>query len=308
MSADPSPPRAPVPCVAVCLAAFNGVRWLDEQLTSIVAQREVDCRIFVSVDRSTDGTEALVERWAAEQPRISVLSQGQRFGSASLNFFRLLREVDFAGFDFVAFADQDDIWHEDKLRHSIAQLRRHAAAGVSTNVTAFWPDGTELLIRKDQHMGRWNHLFESAGPGCTYVFEADLASRLGEALRRDPDTAGRIALHDWLVYAWVRANGRTWWIDPTSTMRYRQHGGNEFGANRGLRAALSRWQKLAGGWYRTQVLSMARFVGQGEAWPIRRLQRLGLLDRLALIGSVASLRRLWRDRIVLALALAIMRR
>ncbi len=294
--------------LAVCLAAYNGVQWIDEQLSSILAQRNVDLSVFVSVDRSDDGTEAVIDGWAARDGRVVPLEHGHRFGSAARNFFRLLRAVDFSGFDAVCFADQDDVWNPDKLELGLRAMQQHAADGVSSNVVAFWPDGREALLRKNQPIGRWNHLFESAGPGCTYLIRAQVAVGLGQALRASPQLAERIALHDWLVFAWTRAHGGHWHIDATPTMRYRQHGGNEFGANRGLPAGLARWRRLIGGWYRDQVLAVAEFVGLGEAEPVVRLRRLAPADRLHLLASVAALRRRRRDQYLLALAFLLMRR
>lgn len=298
-----APPR-----VAVCLAAYNGCRWLDEQLDSILGQEGVVPTVFISVDRSSDGTEDLVDRRAMADGRLVVLPHGQRFGSAAQNFFRLLREVDFAGFDHVCFADQDDVWLTDKLRRAIEAGAALGADGVSSSVVAFWPDGHERLVRKDQPMGRWNHLFESAGPGCTYVLKAPLAIRIGQMLREQSVRAGEVALHDWMLYAWTVAHGHRWHIDAYPGLRYRQHGANEFGANVGLTAIRSRWKKLADGWYRTQVLNMAALAGASSAPPIRRLQRLDWIDRLALALSVGQLRRLWRDRVVLAAAFLVMPR
>ena len=94
--------------IAVCLAAFNGVRWLAEQLDSILAQEGVAVTVFVSVDQSSDGTEQWIDARAQVDSRIVVLPHGERFGGAARNFFRLLRDVDFSGFDYVSFADQDD--------------------------------------------------------------------------------------------------------------------------------------------------------------------------------------------------------
>jgi rhamnosyltransferase len=49
------------PTIAVLLAAFNGTPWLKEQVDSILAQENVDLTLFISVDQSSDGTEALVD-------------------------------------------------------------------------------------------------------------------------------------------------------------------------------------------------------------------------------------------------------
>lgn len=296
------------PIVLVLLAAFNGARWIREQIQSILAQQGVTVSILVSVDRSNDETEALVEELSRADHRIQYLPMGQHFGSASQNFFRLLRECVLADAEYVCFADQDDIWIHDKLKYSIDRLFEVRAQGISTNVTAFWADGREVLIDKAQPMGRWNHLFESSGPGCTYVIPASSARDLMEALRAKEAMTKYIELHDWLTAAWVRANRGSWYIDPCSTMRYRQHETNEFGANLSIAAAKSRWKRLINGWYRQQVLTIALFVGQENAPPIRRLLRLNLLDRILLAVAVRNLRRLRRDRLILAAALIVMKR
>jgi len=98
------------PKIAVLLSAYNGLAYLSPQVESIVSQQQVEITLFVSVDFSNDGTQLWFEELANSIHVVRVLSYGQRFGSAALNFYRLLRDVDFSDFDFIAFADQDDIW------------------------------------------------------------------------------------------------------------------------------------------------------------------------------------------------------
>jgi rhamnosyltransferase len=178
----------------------------------------------------------------------------------------------------------------------------------SSDVIAFWPDGSERLITKAQPLRDWDHLFESPGPGCTFMMKTEIALKVAEVLRNNQNIAKDIELHDWFVYAWARSNGYKWWIDPMPTVRYRQHASNEFGANAGLSAIKWRWGKLIKGWYRNQILLMARLIGQENAWPIKRIERLNLFDRLILVASVGKFRRLWRDRLVLCAALLLMRK
>ncbi len=99
------------PQVAVLLAAYNGTQWIEEQLASILAQSVVKVTVYISVDASTDETETWCAEFAADHPNIFVLPSGFRFGGASRNFFRLIRDVDLQAYDYVSFADQDDIWH-----------------------------------------------------------------------------------------------------------------------------------------------------------------------------------------------------
>ena len=119
-STEPAP--ATTPRVLVLLATFNGARWLDEQLDSIIAQQGAQVTILAADDGSTDGTAALVERRTAAWLAAPVLApSGHQLGAAG-NFLRLLREAPLTGFDFVALADQDDIWLPGRLARAVQHL------------------------------------------------------------------------------------------------------------------------------------------------------------------------------------------
>ena len=98
------------PQIVVLLAAYNGTRWIAAQIDSRLAQQAVAVQVVLSIDRSSDGTEAWAAELAQRDARVSVLPGGQVFGSAAPNFFRLLRDVDMAGCDYVALADHDDLF------------------------------------------------------------------------------------------------------------------------------------------------------------------------------------------------------
>ena len=59
--------------IAVLLAAYNGMQWIEEQIDSILNQRNVDVTIFISVDLSTDGTYEWCQALQKKNPRIVVL-------------------------------------------------------------------------------------------------------------------------------------------------------------------------------------------------------------------------------------------
>ena len=195
------------PRVLVLLAAFNGMAYLPAQLASILCQQAVAVQVVLSIDRSSDGTEAWAAQFAQRDARVSVLPGGQVFGGAAPNFFRLLRDVNLAGFDYVAMSDQDDLWHPDKLARACQQLQHTGAVGYSGNVTAFWPNGKERLIDKAQPQQPWDFLFEAPGPGCTFVLAQPLALALQTWVRQQGSALQPVDFHDWLIYAWARARG-----------------------------------------------------------------------------------------------------
>src|SRR6185437_2343672 len=110
----PTPPGAtrvpaeagPKPRVLVLLAARNGAPWIREQLESILAQENVELRLAVRDDASTDLTLKELEGFA-DNPRVSILPGPAPTGSAAGNFLALIHDNPADAMDFVAFADQD---------------------------------------------------------------------------------------------------------------------------------------------------------------------------------------------------------
>jgi rhamnosyltransferase len=285
------------PRIAIALAAYNGMAYLSEQVESILQQEGVDITLFISVDRSSDGTEAWVERLAQQDQRVVVLPSGHTFGGASANFFRLLRELDLSGFDCFGFSDQDDIWSNNKLVHGYRQLTAHGADGYSSNVTAFWPSGKQVLVYKSSPQRRWDYLFESAGPGCTYLMRRALAIELQNAVRNQSQTLAKVAYHDWFAYAYARAHGFKWVIDDYSGMQYRQHENNQLGANAGFASFLWRLRQVMSGEALTQSFLIAQSVGLPEMHQFKKLIGGGSLEMLQLAVLAPQCRRRRRDQL-----------
>ena len=291
-----------MPRMAVFLAAYNGMTYLSDQIESILLQRNVTVQIFISVDQSADGTEDYLAQWALSEPRLSLLPFGERFGGAGPNFYRLLRDVDLSEFDYLSFADQDDVWLSDKLIRAHLQLQASNADAYSSNVLAFWPSGRQALITKSQPQQRWDFLFEAAGPGCTYVMTKELVCAIQVLLKNRWADVQQVALHDWFVYAFARANGYRWLIDDYAGMLYRQHERNQVGVNQGWKAVIHRAGKVFSGWGLTQSALIAELVGLGNDPFIKRWSggsRWGLLW-LACHGW--QCRRRLRDQLLFALS------
>ncbi|GLO31930.1 glycosyl transferase [Pseudomonas putida] len=288
------------PRILVLLAAYNGRDWIAEQVESILEQAGVEVQIAISVDASTDGTEALVSEWAQRDSRIVCLPHGRRFGGAAANFFRLLVDTPLSGHDYVAFADQDDVWLPNKLLRACEVLSTGHYSAYSSDVLAFWPDGREQAIRKSQPQVAYDYLFEAAGPGCTYVFVSGLAGQIKQNIEQLQSRMAHVSLHDWFCYAYARAHGYNWFIDNQLHMRYRQHANNQVGVNTGIAAFSKRLRQVFDGWWLSQARLIAELVGKKDdpfvrAWyPCTRLS----LTRLA--ANCGQCRRRARDKLVFA--------
>ena len=219
----------------ILLAAWNGERYLPQQLDSILAQDESAWRLTVSDDGSTDGTPDILKEYARRYPeRIRVCHSGQRFGSAKGHFLYLMRQCTAP---YALFSDQDDVWHPDKLRLTMQALRQaEEQSGADTPILVF----TDLrLVDEALHpladsLTRYQHrpvedldyrslLMQNVVNGCTIGCNQALMTLAGQC--REDDA---ILMHDGWLAAVAARFGRIIYVDK-ATMDYRQHSGNSVG-------------------------------------------------------------------------------
>ena len=306
------------PRILVLLATHNGADYLAEQLDSVLGQQDVEVRVVVSDDASSDATMQVLGGYAADE-RVEVLEPG-RFGSAAANFFRLVRHCDATGFNAVAFCDQDDIWVPHKLRRHYELLElAHGLDGagpyaaVSSNVTAFDAVGNRRLIVKNQQQRACDYAFESGGPGSTFLLRPEAYVLVRDRLRRPDSAASAAKDHDWLIYALVRASGGRWCIDSEATVDYRQHDANALGANEGWRQNLRRFRQIADRTHRRdtqRIVAAAQEVATPQQaprleWLAARITRNDVFSRLRLARRAPELRRRRRDQLALAATVAL---
>lgn len=288
--------------IAVLLASYNGIKYIKEQLDSILNQKEVDVTIFISDDLSTDKTVEYLQNIYKDFKNIVYLTSGSKFGGAGKNFFRLIKDVDFSSFDFVSFVDQDDIWYEDKLIRAIKTIEDKQIDAYSSNVLAFWEDGKEMVINKSSSQARYDYLFEAAGPGCTYVLKKDLAISLQKFISENWEDVNKVELHDWFIYAFARENNYKWHIDEKPSMRYRQHTSNQVGANDGLNAKLKRLKKVLSSWYREEIIKIIKVLRLENKYKFSKyILNKSYLNNLLLLKYSFEFRRNKKEKLFLSL-------
>ncbi len=292
--------------VAILLATYNGIKYIKEQIDSILNQKEVDVTIFVSDDLSTDGTIEYLQNIYKDEKRLFYLGSYDKFGGASKNFFRLIKDVDFSNFDYISLADQDDIWYEDKLIRAINTIKDKQIDAYSSNVLAFWEDGKEIILEKAQTQVKYDYLFEAAGPGCTYVFTFKLANNIKEFLIKNWDKINQIDLHDWFLYGYSRENNYRWHIDEKPSMKYRQHTLNQVGANNGLNAKIKRLKKVFSSWYRNETKKIIKVLEIEDKYKVTKyILNKTYLNNLLLLKDSFKFRRKFSEKIFLTILIFI---
>ncbi len=114
----PDAPPPVEPLVSILLPTFNGARFIDEQLRSVLAQTFSTFELLIYDDGSTDGTWPILEAHTQADPRIRVWRGAANAGQGSALTFLL----DQAHAPLICFCDQDDIWATDRLQHLNAAL------------------------------------------------------------------------------------------------------------------------------------------------------------------------------------------
>lgn len=224
------------PLIDILMATYNGERFIGEQIESIQGQTYQNWRLLVSDDCSCDATLDVVRRYAAEDSRIRIVSEGVRYGGAKENFFALMRKADAS---YVMFCDQDDVWRSDKIAVEISVLLDSEARYGSSrpimahsNLALIDGDGRnlgltmrDLIVDVDMRFASPAQLmFTNVAAGCTMVMNR---SCLDESLKAN--CLDSVYMHDWWVTLVACMLGRRVYIDE-SLVFYRQHENNVVGA------------------------------------------------------------------------------
>lgn len=250
--------------VSVVMASFNGARFIEEQLRSILAQTLPPREILVGDDGSSDGTVRIIKRVAdSSMVPIHVVENERTLGYGD-NF---LRTASRARFRYVAFADQDDVWDPRKIERSVAVLQQPGVRIVAHQMNLIDQHGA--FIRLDTH-GTRRTVRIPAGRGdpfgvffgFTMTFERTLLDMLPAADRgRDSFKPSMPLAHDrWVYFLGTAFGDAVLLAEPLAG--YRQHGTQSFGIIRSTRRARF-LAKLARG--RAQAETLAEIAAQRRA-------------------------------------------
>lgn len=107
------------PLVSIALTTYNGERYLAQQMDSLLVQDYPNFEIVVSDDGSSDGTVALLERYAEQDARVRLLPRARERLGFNDNFARCFAAC--RG-ELISPCDQDDYWYPTKTRRLVEGL------------------------------------------------------------------------------------------------------------------------------------------------------------------------------------------
>lgn len=218
--------------VAILLSTYNGEKFLESQIDSIIKQTFKDWNLFIRDDGSRDSTKRIIEKYIAKYSNIRLLNDSKYHRGIKGSFIYLLKNTES---EFYMFCDQDDVWLPTKIEDSFKlaisydQLRPILIATdlsvVDSNLNMLHKSMWEAANMRN----KTNHLdlLEVCDylTGCTMLFNESAKKAI---LETDKNNHFKI-LHDQLASISVlREKGIISVVDK-STILYRQHGKNVVG-------------------------------------------------------------------------------
>jgi len=114
------------PRVSIAMTTYNAGPWLAEQLASFTRQQLLPDEVVICDDGSTDGTIDGLRRFAQDAPFAVQVECNPENLTTTPNFEKA---VSLCRGEFIFLADQDDVWHPDKISSLVAELEAHPNAG-----------------------------------------------------------------------------------------------------------------------------------------------------------------------------------
>lgn len=109
--------------VTVIMPVYNGERYIETAIRSVIDQTYGNWKLIVVNDGSTDSTCSIVERLSSEDSRIILVHNGGDKGAAGSRNYGL----DMCSSEYVAFLDSDDVWEPSKLKTQLDQMKQKGA-------------------------------------------------------------------------------------------------------------------------------------------------------------------------------------
>lgn len=222
--------------ISVCMATYNGEKYIKEQMNSILMQLGNQDELIISDDQSSDGTVEIIHSF--NDPRIHLIIHKADHGFVR-NFENALK---YAQGDYIFLSDQDDIWMPNKVEESLKELRKSDFV-VSDCITI---NENEKVISQsridDYHIktGFWRLMIKTRYLGCCMAFKRSV---LDSALPFPKNTY--LMEHDlWLASVAECYYKTTLIYKPL--IKYRRHGENvsDGGFTRGYSLPVKIYRRL----------------------------------------------------------------
>ncbi|TAK73905.1 MAG: glycosyltransferase family 2 protein, partial [Gammaproteobacteria bacterium] len=223
--------------ILILMSTYQGEQYLAAQLDSIIAQTHTQWRLLIRDDGSTDGTVDIIKRYVERDARIRLMADDLGNLKPAQSFSVLMEKALLEKEPFICFADQDDVWREEKLSLQVKALKEleeiHGEnipllvfsdlCVVDANLSTIHP--SYLKFEKLSA-----NLVSSLQTLLIYNYVTGCAAAMNRALLALATPVPEKALmHDWWCALCAASEGKLGFIEQ-ATLYYRQHEKNDSGS------------------------------------------------------------------------------
>ena len=224
------------PKISICMATYNGARYIEHQIESIFAQSNQDWQLIIRDDGSDDNTVSIIENYAAKhRGKIKLIKDNNSQLGATLNFGYLLEHADT---EYIMFSDQDDIWLPNKVEMTLNTIKE---------AEKIYPD-MPLLVHTDlrvvdsdlntiaNSMWSYQKLLPDIGNNLKKIMAHNVVTGSAMMINRKAKEVSipvprEAIMHDWWIAINVAMHGKIVYVSTPSIL-YRQHSKNVIGAQK----------------------------------------------------------------------------
>ncbi len=207
--------------ISVVICTYNGEKYIEEQLQSVIQQSYENLEIIINDDCSTDKTLEIVKEVQSKDNRIKVYQNEHNLGF-NKNFEKSLQ---YPTGELVTLCDQDDIWEIEKIEKQYILLTRTNSSLVYCNAQLMDANGndlgknlfTQLHVTPISGDTQLSLIFDNCISGNTLLFKTSLINKIYPI----PET---IFFDRWIGF--VASYEATIAVIKDPLIHYRQHGGN----------------------------------------------------------------------------------
>lgn len=234
--------------ISVCMATYNGEKYIKEQLNSILLQLSENDEVIITDDISTDKTVDIIKSF--NDNRIKIYVNNKKLG-ATANFNESLSK---ASGDIIFLSDQDDIWLDSKVSTSLEHLKIYDLIVTNCKVV-----DENLNITHESYFnvvgsgnGLVKNLYKSTYLGCCLAFNRKVL----DAILPIPNNL--MMYHDWWI-GFIAEQKFKVYFESKPLLLYRRHGNTTSSTvgkskNNLFFKIKSRWQLLTLGLKRLREL------------------------------------------------------
>ena len=163
------------PKVSVLMSVYNGSRYLQKSIESILNQTFADFEFIIINDCSTDNTEKIIREYSEKDERIILINNSENLGlTKSLN-----KGLSHAQGEFIARMDYDDITISNRLEKQVEYLRQNPnCVAVGSEILIIDPDGSPIGIKGQSVKHEQIEQILLSGRGGAIVHPSVMMSRL----------------------------------------------------------------------------------------------------------------------------------